>query len=150
MKKPARLRAALTAAMPELAVDPDRLILFVTNGRLRMRHTRGAAGYAFAYDVEVLVKDFAGEPGEVFAHLAAWLATEQQELISNPEKLADGLKFEVEYLTHDTLDVLITLALTEDVAVTGGEGGRLDVAYLPEPGNEWITGDVGMGFAPNA
>jgi hypothetical protein len=145
MKKPARLRAALTAAMPELAVDPDRLILFVTNGRLRMRRTKGAA-YAFAYDVEVLVKDFAGEPGEVFAHLCAWLATEQQELISNPEKQVEGLKFEVEYLTHDTLDILITLALTEDVAVKAGEGGRLEVAYLPEPRNEWITGAAGMGF----
>jgi hypothetical protein len=140
VRKPASLRAALTAAMPDLVTDPDRLIIFVTDGRLRTRRTRDNGAYAFAYDLEVFVKDFAGEPAEVFAHLTAWLAVEQQELLSNPEKQHDGLKFEVEYLTHDTLDILITLALTEDVAVTADVAGRPAVAYLPEPTNDWITG----------
>ncbi|MCL2656146.1 MAG: phage tail protein [Betaproteobacteria bacterium] len=147
MKKPERLRAALTDAMPDLARDPDRLILFVVNGKLRARHTQGSLSYAFTYDLEVLVKDFAGEPAEVFAHLCAWLAREQQELISNPEKQAAGLKFEVEYLTHVTLDILITLALTEDVIVTHDEAGKPVVTYIQEPENEWITGallELGM------
>jgi hypothetical protein len=126
--------------MPDLATDPDRLIVFVTNGSLRTRRTRDVNAYTFAYELEVLVKDFAGEPAEVFAHLTAWIAVEQQELLSNPEKQHDGLKFEVEYLTHDTLDILITLALTEDVAVTANESGRPAVAYPPEPDNAWITG----------
>ncbi len=136
MKKPASLRAALAAALPALAENPDTLIVFVADGRLRARHTSGSLSYTFLYELEVLIKDFAGEPGEVFAHLQTWLRVNQQELLSNPGKQADGIKFEIEYITHETLDILITLALTEDVIVTADEAGQIAVSYRPEPRND--------------
>ena len=38
MLKPASLRAALECALPELAANPDRLILYIDEGRIHSRY----------------------------------------------------------------------------------------------------------------
>ena len=44
MNKPDSLRAHLLAAIPELKHNPDRLLIFIDNGKIRCT---GAAGLSF-------------------------------------------------------------------------------------------------------
>lgn len=60
MKKPASLRAMLVALMPELARDADRLAMWIEKGRVRSR--LGTHGFAWEYQLTVLLKEFAGDP----------------------------------------------------------------------------------------
>lgn len=136
MKKPASLREHLSKNIPGLMTDPENFIVFITNGNWRVKRGKSLS-FTFTYDLLMLFKDFSLDPAIVFAHLIEWLEINQHELISNPDKLFDGMSFEVEPITHETADILITLKLTEDVIVQR-ENGVLVTEYKPEPDNQWI------------
>ena len=131
MRKPAALRAHLVAAMPDLARDADRLLVFVDAGSVVSTFAPGAS-FQYSYTLNLIVTDMAEDPDRLFFHLAEWIRAEQPELMANPAR-RDEIRFEVDVVANDKSDVSIKLPVTERVIVTRDAQGALQFANPPEP-----------------
>ena len=134
MLKPSSLRAHITAAVPELARDPERLVVLARAGRIITTGT-AALSFEYAYTLQMIVLDYAGHADAVIVPLIAWVATNQPELLDNPDKRERAIRFDVDYLTPQTIDLSIEVDITERVLVRPREGtdGGLNVIHVPEP-----------------
>lgn len=117
MIKPRSLRAALAAASRYLADNPEALHVRIERGEI---HSTAAGGLSFeyAYDLVVLVTDYAGHPDTLFLPIVAWLHDAQPDLLENPARRTD-FSFETDVLDGEKYDVEIRLAkMTERVTVS--------------------------------
>ena len=138
MYKPASLRRHLSAAVPDLCDNPDKLSILVRQGRTVCA---GGASLSFEYHytVQLVVLDYAGEADHIMLPLLVWLRTHQREYFDNPEWRDQRLRFEAEYLNNTTIDLSIELDLTERVAVAVAAPsdhtapGRFTLQHLSEP-----------------
>lgn len=135
MKKPQLLRQHLVAAVPALAVDPERLLVFVDDGGLVASFAAGLS-FQYRYTLDLILRDFAGEPEAVMVPLLQWLTRHQPDLFANPSN-REKLTFEVDVLSDTLVDLAIKLPLTERVRVTRDAEGVFQLEYLPEPPTEW-------------
>lgn len=144
MRKPAELRAFLTAANPALAANPDRLSIFVDKGRVRCTG-RGGLSHEYEYTLTLFVADFSGTPDSIVLPVLAWLRTAQPELFENRDKRDSMLSLDVEVLQNDLVDLSITLPLTERVAVKPDpqHGGKLRAEHLAEPPHPDLPTEAG-------
>ena len=131
MQKPNSLRSALKQALPFFETNPDKLFFAVTNGKWRVKYS-ASLSFCLLYDLEILITDFVGDEALIFITLQKWLKTHQHELLTNPEKMQDGMTFEVEKQSNEASDILIKLKLSEDVKVTENPDGTITTTYLPE------------------
>jgi len=129
--KPQSLRDYLTAAIPELARDPDRLLVFIKEGNLVATFAPGLS-FEYRYTLHLIVTDFASHPDAVMIPLLVWLARHQSELLANPD-LRERIAFDAELLANDKVDLELKLPLTERVGVHPRAGGGYDVEHYPEP-----------------
>lgn len=135
MKKPASLRAALVAANPTMANDPDKLLVFIDAGNLLATYAPGLS-YEYAYTLNLILTDYTGDPNAVMVPLLMWVRDNQSELMDNPDKRRDGITFEADIVDNDRCDLSIKLQLTERVIVTQGDGGVLTIVHADEPQSE--------------
>jgi hypothetical protein len=134
MRKPAELRAHLTAAVPELRCEPDKLKVFVTKGGLAATRARQGLSYEYRYTLRLQLWDYAGEADAVMVALLAWISTQQTELLDNPDKQQKAVVFEAEILNAKSVDLQVDVELTEAVCVVPRAGGvGWDITHLPEP-----------------
>jgi hypothetical protein len=133
VRKPADLRAYLTRANPFLARDPGNLHVFVDQGNIVSTGTPSLA-HEYRYVLHLIVQDYAGTSDAIMLPLLSWLRRNQPELMENPELRGNALQFEVDYITHDTIDLSIKLPLTERVITRVDPAtGRLDAVHVGEP-----------------
>lgn len=128
------LRAHLSAAVPALARDPEKFIVLASGGRVVNTGTL-ALSFEYAYTVKLFALDYAGHADAIMVPLLAWAKRHQPELFDNPERRANCIRFEVEYLTTETIDLSVELDLTERVIVRprdGGPPGALQAEHPPE------------------
>jgi len=121
MIKPASLREHLTSLVPYLSADPERLRMQVTKGRVACPYT-GSLSYQYAYELQLLIEDYPAHIDTVIVPILAWLAVHQPDRLLNPAHADDAVPFEADLIDHERTDLLITLALTESVAVTLADG----------------------------
>ncbi|CAD0322577.1 phage tail protein [Xanthomonas hortorum] len=131
MIKPASLRAHLVAALPDLARDADRLLVFIDAGSLVSTFQPGLS-FEYQYTLNLILTDYAGHPDSVMLPLLEWVQVNQSELLSNPARRGD-IAFEADILANDAVDLSIKLPLTERVVVTAKDGGGYDMTHAPEP-----------------
>jgi hypothetical protein len=136
MNKAMSLRRALTAAVPSLAGDPDRLLVFIDTGNIVATGARGAS-FDYAYTLNVILLDFAGDADIVFAAVLAWARRNEPELLTNDELRRTGIAFEADQLTQTTCDLSIRLKLTESVIVGTDAAGGQTFTHVDEPVPEW-------------
>jgi hypothetical protein len=136
MLKPTSLREHLTAAVPFLRQNPDKLLVFIDRGSLA---STLAPGFSFEYrfTLTLILTDYAGHPDAVMVPLLEWLRRHQPDLLANPGN-REQISFEADVLANDKLDLEIKVPLTEGVGVHPRPGGGFDVEHYPEPdfGNE--------------
>lgn len=130
MIKPAALRAALTAALPDLARDPDRLLVFIDAGSVVSTHAEGRS-FEYRYTLNLIITDFTGDPDAVMIPLLDWVREHQPELMANWTN-HERITFEVDVLANDAVDLSIALPLTERVGVHADADGTTAEHY-PEP-----------------
>lgn len=111
------LRAVIVQAVPDLARDAENLIVIADEGAL---HSQGVQNLSFeyVYTARVIVQDYAGHTDALFLPVLAWAKRNQPELFENAERMRKGLQFRVEHLSPNTVDVGISIELTERVIVT--------------------------------
>lgn len=131
MFKPDSLRAHLVAAIPELARDPDKLLVFIDDGSIVSRLAPGLS-FEYRYQLQLVLTDFAAHPDSVMVPLLTWLRVQQPELLANHAN-AERIGFQADILAHDKVDLAITLPLTERVGVHARPEGGHDVQHYPEP-----------------
>lgn len=136
MIKPASLRAAIVKALPDLAANPDKFLVFVDAGGLAARKT-STLSFDYRYTLNLVLLDFAGDADAVFIAVLEWVETNQRELLTVSEKQQKGIEFIVDQMNNATCDLSITLELTESVLVQTDEAGKRTVTHLPEPIPEW-------------
>ncbi|MFP3567306.1 phage tail protein [Paraburkholderia sp. SIMBA_030] len=136
MNKATSLRRALTAAVPSLAVDPDKLLVFIDAGNII---GTGAVSLSFdyAYTLNVIIEDFAGDADTVFVAVMAWVRRNQSDLLTNDDLRKSGISFEADQLTQTTVDLSIKLRLTESVVVGTNDAGEQTIKHVDEPVPEW-------------
>ncbi|WP_236187175.1 phage tail protein [Pseudomonas protegens] len=147
MNKPDSLRAFLLERVPELRHGPDRLLIFIDNGKVRCT-AAPSLSFEYSYDLQVILTDFAGHPDNVMLPLLEWLRVNQSELLENLDKSADGIKFEADLIDKSKVDMSLTLPLTERVVVRTDDAGNTTISHPGEPkrnptwpksGPEWIV-----------
>ncbi len=132
MNKPESLRAHLLASVPELKNNPDRLLIFIDNGRIRCT-AAVSLSFEYAYDLQVILTDYAGHPDAVMLPLLGWLRVNQSELLANLTKAEEGIQFEADIIDASKVDLALKLPLTERVVVRKEENGTYDVTHPGEP-----------------
>jgi hypothetical protein len=129
MNKLKSLRAAIEAGVPELKREPDRLRMWIEDGR--GRHTLSPSlSFGFGYRAHVLLVEMKTDLAVVSLAVFRWLRVNQPDLLT-PGK--DGFAFDADILDNGAADVLIQLDLTENVQVTARDGGGWNLDYLAEP-----------------
>lgn len=129
MIKPASLRAAIVALLPEAERDPQRLLMWVDQGTIVSRSTP-TLGFTYRYRLNVILIDFAGEPSVVMLAVTDWLRVNQPELLT-PGK--EALSIEVDLIDSKLVDLQLQIMLEENVSVSRREDGGYDLQHLPEP-----------------
>lgn len=132
MKKPESLRLHLIASVPNLSRDPDRLLIFIDNGKMRCTAAPGLS-FEYEYSLNLILTDYAGHPDAIAVPLFAWLRIHQSELLANLDKSRDGIHFEADILDKNKVDLSIRLALSERVIVKDVGGGELHIEHPDEP-----------------
>lgn len=151
MNKPASLRAALATALPDLARAPDRLLVFIDKGSIRST-LAGGLSWEYAYDLNIILTDYAGHPDAVIVPILQWVRIHQSELLDNVDEREHGITFEADILESSSVDMSIVLKLTERVAVKQ-DGSTLTLTHCDEPQPEarltaghwklWLRGHFG-------
>ncbi|KVH68821.1 phage tail protein [Burkholderia cepacia] len=131
MNKPDSLRAALTAAIPEFARNPDRLHVFIEQGSIATT-AANSLSFEYAYTLDVVVTDYAGHADHLIVPVIAWLKVNQPEMLLNRELCRDGFRFQAELLDNGKSDVEILLKLTERVGVLEKPEGY-EIRHFAEP-----------------
>lgn len=133
MNKPESLRAHLLATISELKHNPDRLLIFIDNGKIRCT-AAASLSFEYSFDLQVILTDFAGHPDSVMLPLLGWLKVNQSELLENLDKAADGIKFEADLIDKSKVDMSLVLPLTERVVVRIDDEGNVTIIHPDGPG----------------
>lgn len=140
MKKPETLRAAIAAAVPDLAENPERLIMWIDQGTVASPMT-AAFHFAYSYRLKILLLGYAGQQPPIAIAILYWLRINQPDLLQ-PGK--DAFGFEVDFLDNKSVDLEIDLQLTEQVHAVRREDGGFDMQFIAEP-NPLFPDDIGLG-----
>lgn len=136
MKKPDLLRQALSDALPHLKREPERLAIFIDEGRIACTAVpSGGLSFRYDYSLNAVLLDFAGDENLVLIAVLSFLARYQPELLRSYETNAEAIAFQAEVLDDKTIDLELKLRLSERVKVTprAGQPGKYDYLVLDEP-----------------
>ena len=141
MKKPADLRAHLGRWVPDLSRNPDKLHLFIENGRIASRF--GASlSFEYRYQLQIIITDFAESTDVIIVPLLVWVLENQPNLLFD-EKLRDSIaSFRAEPIDHDKTDIEFTLDLSERVLVKAQAGGSYQCEHIGEPPLPELDGPI--------
>jgi hypothetical protein len=132
MNKHESLRKHLLATMPDLQLNPDRLLIFIDNGKIRCT-AAPSLSFEYSFDLQIILTDFAGHPDSVVLPLLGWVSVHQPELLENLDKVKNGIQFEADILDKNKVDLSLTLALTERVIVGTDAQGKTTIKHAGEP-----------------
>ena len=132
MKKLNSLRQHLENAIPALQQNPDQMLIFADTGALRSTSAQGLS-FEYSYTLNLILTNYAGDLSAIAIPLFDWVRVNQSELMANLSKVQEGIKFEVDVLNNDLVDVAIYVPLTERVIVKRGTDGALNIEYPDEP-----------------
>ena len=149
MNKHESLRAHLLATVAELRHNPDLLLIFIDNGKVRCT-AAATLSFEYSYDLQIILTAFAGHPDSVMLPVLGWISINQPELLENYEKMQNGIQFEADILDKDKVDLGLTLRLTERVVVGTDAQGNTTVKHAGEPQRmagyldpNWVPGSQG-------
>lgn len=147
MNKPESLRAHLLTTVAELQHNPDLLLIFIDNGKVRCT-AAATLSFEYSYDLQIIFTAFAGHPDSVILPVLGWISINQPELLENYEKMQSGIQFEADILDKDKVDLGLTLRLTERVVVGTDAQGNTTVKHAGEP--QRVAGYLDPNWVPGS
>ncbi|KFD23546.1 MAG: phage tail protein [Yokenella regensburgei] len=131
MQKPKNLRDALINAVPQLSTHPEMLQLSVESGRTDSR-LASSLSFEKIYTLNIHITNFTGDLDAIFVPVLVWLREHQPDLMTTDEGQKNGFTWLVAVNTDDSLNITLTLKLTERTLVKE-VNGELHASYSPEP-----------------
>ncbi|HDT5144873.1 TPA: phage tail protein [Klebsiella michiganensis] len=131
MLKPNSLRKALTDAVPVLNTNPDMLRVFIDNGN-NTATLAASLSFEKRYILNVVVTDFTDDIDLLFVPVMAWLRVNQPDIMTTDEGRKKGFTWYADINNDSSIDVSISLLLTERTLVKEVDGA-LHVENIPEP-----------------
>lgn len=131
MHKLKSLRQALIDAIPQLNANPERLQMSVGGGNIDAR-LASSLSFEKRYALNVKVSGFTGDSEGFFVPVLAWLRENQPDIFTLDEGRKNGYTFAIVLNDDDTMDITISVQLTERILVSQ-EQGALHATYSPEP-----------------
>ena len=131
MHKLKSLRQALIDAIPQLNANPERLQMSVGGGNIDARQA-SSLSFEKRYALNVKVSGFTGDSEGFFVPVLAWLRENQPDIFTLDEGRKNGYTFAIVLNDDDTMDITISVQLTERILVSQ-EQGALHAKYSPEP-----------------
>lgn len=128
MKKPAALRAALEAAVPDLKENPERLIMWIDQGAVASPMT-ASLNFAYSYRLNILILGYAGKQPPIAIAILYWLRVNQPDLL---QPKTNAFSFEADFNDNKSVDLQIELQLTEQVVGVPDDEGRLTFDFIAE------------------
>lgn len=132
MRKLNSLRAHLTAALPELARNPEALMIFAEGGTLAVRDGANL-GFEMRYTAVLTFLDCQYAPAQIFLPLVIWLRDNQRDVLQNHQSGTEQIRFKVDPADLHAVDLDITLPLTEALDVLPNGDGGYDMDWRAEP-----------------
>ena len=133
MKKLNSIKDALLKKIPYLGNNPEKLYLFVDDGGI-FATNEPSLSYEYIYSLNIILEAFPGDQNVVFAVVVEWVKQHQPDILANPDKRANGIRFEADILNSQSANISIDLKLTERVIVSV-QDGKYHVEAVPEPEN---------------
>lgn len=149
MKKPADLRSHLSECIPELKKHPENLHVFVENGNIVSR-IGGGLSFEYRYVLNLVFTDFTARIDTMTIPLLAWIAVNQPDILQNPDKQDKSIRMEAEIIDHDTVDLSVSIDLTERVIVTKNPDGSYTANHPDEPPIPDMGGPIGWSLFGNS
>lgn len=116
MLKPNLLREVLVKFVPYFKENPDLLEVYVTSGHIESTGT-ASVSYLNDYEINVFAMDFAGDLRHLILGVLTWAKQHQPDLLFNPDKRKNGIRYDADILASDKIDVLFVIKATERVLV---------------------------------
>ncbi len=123
MKKLAALRKHLLASV--LNLDAEKMDTFAESGTVTS-YEGDAEAFRLTYEANIILQDYAGDPITLYLLFVEWLKTH------NPTSPPDALRFDVDILSEEKVDLGFQVELTEDWLVAEEEDGKR-LTLAPEP-----------------
>ena len=131
MEKPALLRAEIEKHLPEIKNNPEKLTLFVQNGRVSgNKHT---LGHEVRYTLALMIDGYTGDTGILNAVILNWARRHQPDLLAPGRVPDNAYRLEADILDNQSCDLLIELALSERITVTADNNGQVTVRHQKPP-----------------
>lgn len=146
MKKPDSLRQFLTAALPELARNPEAIEIFATGGTVATRMGPNL-GYELRYTLHIVLLNFRYQPGQLFLPLTLWLRANQPELLLNHQSGVEQIRFSVDVIDNQAVDIEVDIPISEAIDVLASDAGGYEMTFRaepPMPGTESLSDPVAV------
>lgn len=133
MIKPNEIREIMTRSNQYLQENPDKMQVFIDAGHIACRGANSLS-YEYQYTLNIIVQDFAAHADLLILPLLIYLRTNQPELFENKDKAKNLIRFDIEFLNQECIDISIQVDLTERVIVSQPAGAtRLRADHVGEP-----------------
>lgn len=148
MQKPKSLRLAIENALPEIAANPEKLAMFIENGRISAN--KGTLSHTENYTLTLLITDFVSNLDVLKTSMINWLQIHQPDILGAGAVAENAFTFQADILSHDTADVLIQLRLSERVNAMIDENRQIHITHPKEPQlTPDLTGVLGAAWGKN-
>ena len=124
MKKLDQLREHLLQA--PINIKADKLLSFVDRGKVISYAGGDNQDFRFEYQGNIIITDYSDDADKLAFFIVQWYDQYQ------PDHKSDGFQFDADIINHKSVDVSITLELTETIAVTETATG-IDLVHCDEP-----------------
>lgn len=132
MKKPNQLRKVLEQSDPFFIKNPDKLQLWIEDGKIVRTGTENLSFY-YQYSLNIVVTDYPDNIAKLTVPILSYLQINQPELF-NPSLRESAVKFTPDFNNNHTADIHFEISpITERVLVTDKKDGSVLIDYLPEP-----------------
>lgn len=130
MKKLQDLREYLLSKIPDLARNPDQILTFVENGNIIFSPGDWYGNYTHNYKmpVRIIITDWRHPVDNIVIPILEWMTVRERGF--DPQT---AIRFESEIIDKETVDLSITIDITERVIVTFENGVQKVEHVLPEP-----------------
>ncbi|MCC6478341.1 MAG: phage tail protein [Sphingomonadaceae bacterium] len=129
MIKPDSLRKAIERVLPGLAIEPDRLKVWIERGTVVSRMTPDFS-FAWTYRLTILVEGMVEQPSIIAIAILDWLRVNQPALLTHGKQAFD---FDADIIDNSTWDLAIDLDLEEQVKVVRMADDSFQMQHLAEP-----------------
>lgn len=126
MNKLPSLRSHILALPTELKIEPDDLTVFADDGQIESARDGTNQHFEFKYRANVIITNYSGQFDQLTYWVLQWLATNQ------PNHQETPMDFEADILNDDSVDLSLTINLTETIKVESTEDG-IKLNHVDDP-----------------